>query len=86
MPKFGGEPSTTSQEVDGEMSTLTRLPQSEPIINISFRIVKIVRISLAKNMMKILIRFLRLSIARCEMKAKESSYLYMKSNFIDGLL
>lgn len=66
LPKFGGEPSTTSQEVDGEMSTLTRLPQSEPTINISFRIVKMTRINLAKNMMNILMMFLKLSIARCE--------------------
>ena len=66
LPKFDGEPSTTSQEVDGEMSTLTRLPQSELTINISFRIVKMVRISLAKNMMKIFIMFFKLSIARCE--------------------
>ena len=66
LPKFGGEPFTTSQEVDGEMSTLTRLPHCELTINISFIIVKVVRIGLAKNMMKFAIMALRLSIARCE--------------------
>ena len=80
LPKFDAESATISQEVDGEMSTLTILLHSKLTINISFRIIKMVRISLVKNMLKIAMMDFKLWIIQCENKT------ILRIKFIDEKL
>ena len=80
LPKFDAESATISQEVDGEMSTLTILLHSKLTINISFRIIKTVRIILVKNMLKIAMMDFKLWIIQCENKT------ILRIKFIDEKL
>ena len=80
LPKFNAESAAISQEVDGEMSTLTILLHSKLTINISFRIIKMVRINLVKNMLKIAMMDFKLWIIQCENKT------ILRIKFIDQKL